>query len=334
MPAHEVRRDSGSLVLETDPVGRPAAPAFDQDAAWVYYRGEQRRYRDSRLGLMTHALHYGTACFEGIRGYWNEAREQLYIFRPLEHYQRLWESSSILRMEVPHSPEELVEITVQLIRRNHFRSDTYVRPLVYKSSEEIGVRLHDLEDGFLIYAQPYGEYLDRSRGLRCMVSSWRRVDDNAAPARAKISGIYVNSALAKSEAAANGYDEAIVLGQDGHVCEGSAENLFIIRKGTLITPPVSDNILEGITRSTLMQLWSEDLGLPLLERPIDRTELYIADEVILCGTGAQISSVVEIDHRPVGTGQPGPFARRVEELYLGLVRGQLEKYREWCVPVY
>ncbi|MGH7666764.1 MAG: branched-chain amino acid transaminase [Candidatus Dormibacteria bacterium] len=334
MPAHEVRRDSGSLVLETDPRGRPTAPAFDQDAAWVYYRGEQRRYRDSRLGLMTHALHYGTACFEGIRGYWNEAREQLYIFRPLEHYQRLWESSSILRMEVPHSPEELVEITVQLIRRNHFRSDTYVRPLVYKSSEEIGVRLHDLEDGFLIYAQPYGEYLDRSRGLRCMVSSWRRVDDNAAPARAKISGIYVNSALAKSEAAANGYDEAIVLGQDGHVCEGSAENLFIIRKGTLITPPVSDNILEGITRSTLMQLWSEDLGLPLLERPIDRTELYVADEVILCGTGAQISSVVEIDHRPVGTGQPGPFGRRVEELYLGLVRGQLEKYREWCVPVY
>ena len=300
----------------------------------MFFQGEQRRYSDSRLGLMTHALHYGTACFEGIRGYWNESHEQLYLFRVVEHFERLRQSASILQMALPYSAQELTELTIALLRRNQFRSDTYVRPLVYKASEEIGVRLHDLEDGFLIYAQPYGEYLDRSRGLRCMVSSWRRIDDNAAPARAKISGTYVNSALAKSEAAANGLDEAIVLGQDGHVCEGSAENLFIIRKGTLITPGVSDNILEGITRATLMQLWSEDLGLPVVERPIDRTELYIADEVILCGTGAQISSVVEIDHRKVGDGKPGPFARQLDELYFRLVRGEIEKYREWGTPVY
>ncbi|HEY6538616.1 MAG TPA: branched-chain amino acid transaminase [Candidatus Dormibacteraeota bacterium] len=330
------RPESAQLVLDPDPAQTRSggAQAFNQQDAWVFFEGEQRRYRDSRIGIMTHALHYGTACFEGIRAYWNESREQLYVFRPFEHFQRLHQSASILTMELPHSPEELTQITIQLLRRNQFRSDAYVRPLVYKSAEEIGVRLHGLADGFLIYSQPYGEYLDRSRGLRCMVSSWRRIDDNSAPARAKISGTYINSALAKSEAAANGLDEAIVLGQDGHVCEGSAENLFIIRQGTLITPPVSDNILEGITRSTLMQIWAEDMGLPLLERPIDRTELYIADEVILCGTGAQISSVVEIDHRPVGGGEPGPFARQLEATYFGLVRGEVEKYREWCVPVY
>jgi branched-chain amino acid aminotransferase len=335
LAAQEPRRDLAELLF--DPHSAAAAeprPGFDQDEAWVFYKGEQRRYRDSRIGLMTHALHYGTACFEGIRAYWNAEREQLYIFRPLEHFQRLHQSAAILRMEVPYSAEELVEISVELLRRNQFRTDTYIRPLVYKSSQEIGVRLHNLEDGFLIYSQPFGEYHERSRALRCMVSTWRRVDDNAAPARAKISGIYINSALAKTEAFENGLDEAIVLGQDGHVCEGSAENLFMIRKATLITPPVSDNILEGITRATLMQYWSEDLGLPIIERPIDRTELYIADEVILCGTGAQISGVGEIDHRQVGDGKVGPFTRQLDEVYSRLVRGEIEKYREWCTPVY
>ena len=336
MAPDEVLRESGQLVLDPHSALGPALAGrgFDQDDAWVFFQGEQRRYRDSRLGLMTHALHYGTACFEGIRAYWNEEREQLYLFRVLEHFQRLHESAGILRMTIPHSAAELTEITVQLLRRNQFRSDTYIRPLVYKASQEIGVRLHALEDGFLIYAQPFGEYLDRTKGLRCMVSSWRRIDDNVAPARAKISGTYVNAALAKTEAVENGMDEAIVLGQDGHVCEGSAENLFIIRKGTLITPAVSDNILEGITRATLIQYWSEDLGLPVVERPIDRTELYVADEVILCGTGAQISAVVEVDHRPVGTGQPGPFTEQLDKVYASLVRGEIEKYREWCTPVY
>ena len=309
-------------------------PAFDQQEAWVFFEGEPRRYRDAHIGVMTHALHYGTGCFEGIRAFWSAPREQLYVFRARDHFQLLRQSTSILRMALPHSADELTEITVDLLRRNRFRTDTYIRPLVYKASEEIGVRLHDLEDGFLIYAQPFGEYHDRSRGLRCMVSSWRRVDDNAAPARAKVTGVYINSALAKTEAFDNGVDEAILLGQDGHVCEGSADNLFIIRKGALITPPVSDNILEGITRATLIQIWTEELGLPLVERSIDRTELYIADEVILCATAAQVCPVVEIDHRPVGDGTVGPFARRLDEIYSSLVRGEIEKYREWCHPVY
>ncbi len=335
MAAETGSKGAGPTVLEAEPpsVARESAH-FDQDQAWVFFEGRPQRYRDARLGVMTHALHYGTGCFEGIRGFWNAEREQLYLFQLEGHFRRLHQSAAILRMTLPHTVAELCALTVDLQRRNQFRSDTYVRPLVYKASQEIGVRLHDLKDGFLIYSQPYGEYHDRTKGLRCMVSSWRRVDDNAAPARAKITGIYVNSALAKTEAVEHGFDEAIVLGEDGHVCEGSAENLFIIRRGTLITPPVSDNILEGITREVLIRLWTEDLGLPVEQRSIDRTELYVADEVILCGTGAQISSVVEVDNRRIGDGDFGPYWRTLNDLYHRLVHGELEKYREWCTPVY
>ncbi len=324
------------MLLDPDPHGLAAAPpvSFDRDGAWVYFKGEMRRYRDCHLGPMTHALHYGTGCFEGIRAYWNDSQQQLYLFRVQEHYERLRQSTRILKIALPLGTDELTAVTADLLRRNQFRSDVYIRPLAYKSTEDIGVRLHNLEDAFLIYAQPFGNYIEAARGARCMVSSWRRVDDNTAPARAKITGTYVNSALAKTEAYENGFDEAIVLGQDGHVCEGSAENLFMVRKGTLITPPVYDNILEGITRATVMQLWAEDLGLPVLERSIDRTELYVADEVLLCGTGAQLSPVIEIDHRPVGDGEIGPYARQLQRLYSQLVRGQVEKYREWCLPVY
>ncbi len=336
MDAHEATRGSAQMLLEPDDSAANSIGSrpFDRERAWVYFNGQLRRYSDCRLGPMTHALHYGTGCFEGIRAYWNQTRNQLYMFRAEEHYDRLRQSTRILKMALPLDTAQLCALTGELLRRNEFRSDVYIRPLAYKSSEEIGVRLHNLEDAFLIYAQPFGSYIDAANGTRCMVSSWRRVDDNSAPARAKITGTYINSALAKSEAYDNGYDEAIVLGQDGHVCEGSAENLFLIRKGTLITPPVYDNILEGITRATILQLWTEDLGLTAVERPIDRTELYLADEVILCGTGAQLSPVVEIDTRPVGEGVVGPFAKQLEGLYSQLVRGEIEKYREWCLPVY
>ncbi len=336
MDAQEESGMSAQMLLDPDPHASAAAPPvpFDRDSAWVYFQGEMRRYRDCHLGPMTHALHYGTGCFEGIRAYWNDSQQQLYLFRVQEHYERLRQSTRILKIALPLGTDELTAVTADLLGRNQFRSDVYIRPLAYKSTEDIGVRLHNLEDAFLIYAQPFGNYIEAARGARCMVSSWRRVDDNTAPARAKITGTYVNSALAKTEAYENGFDEAIVLGQDGHVCEGSAENLFMVRKGTLITPPVYDNILEGITRATVMQLWAEDLGLPVLERSIDRTELYVADEVLLCGTGAQLSPVIEIDHRPVGDGEIGPYSRQLQRLYSQLVRGQVEKYREWCLPVY
>jgi|SRR5580704_14273694 branched-chain amino acid aminotransferase len=305
-----------------------------RDESWVYYDGEIRRYADSRLGLMTHALHYGTGCFEGIRAYWVEEQQQLFTFRMPEHYERLRDSSKILLMELPLSTEELCAITSELLRRNGWRQDVYVRPLVYKSSEEIGVRLHGLKDGFLVFTAPFGAYVDIDAGIRCMVSSWRRVDDNAAPARSKCTGIYVNSALAKTEAMQNGFDEAIMLTHEGHVCEGSAENIFIVRNGTLITPPESDNILEGITRATLIHLATEEMGLEVVQRCIDRSELYIADEVFLCGTGAQVSPVIEIDRRRIGDGEPGPLTLRIQSDYFAICKGRNPKYRDWLTAVY
>ena len=221
-----------------------------------------------------------------------------------------------------------------MIRKNNFRQDVYLRPFAFKSSEEIGVRLHNLKNSFAIYVTPYGNYVEIERGIRCMVSSWRRIDDNAAPPRAKITGIYVNSALAKTEAMENGYDEAIMLTHDGHVCEGSAENIFVIRDGKVFTPPTSDNILEGLTRLGMIELLRKELDMEVVEQSIDRSELYIADEVFLCGTGAQISPVIEIDHRPIGEGQVGPVVARIQKLYFDIVRGRNNKYRHWLTPVY
>jgi len=220
------------------------------------------------------------------------------------------------------------------LRRKEFKSDVYVRPLLYASSEEIGVRLHDLQHGFFIYAIPFGKYVEIEGGIRCLVSSWRRLPDQSLPARAKITGAYAQSALAKSEAVESGFDEAIVLTVDGHVSEGSAENLFMLKDGVFVTPPVTDDILEGVTRTLLMKLIKDDLGKPVVERSIDRTELYTCDELLLCGTGAQISPVIEVDRRPVGTGKVGEFTQELQSIYFGAVRGELAKYKDWTIPVY
>jgi branched-chain amino acid aminotransferase len=301
--------------------------------AWVWFNGDFARYRDAKLGVMTHALHYGTGCFEGIRAYWSEEAGRLFTFRVPEHFDRMRNSAKILHMRLPMGTAELCEITTELLRRNGYREDVYIRPLCYKSSEEVGVRLHNLQDGFLIYTTPFGAYVDIDKGIRCMVSTWRRIDDNVAPARAKCTGIYVNSALAKTEAIENGFDEAIMLTHEGHVSEGSAENLFLVRGGTFVTPPASENILEGITRSTLMHLVTEELGLDVVERSIDRSELYVADEMFLCGTGAQVSPVVEVDRRVIGDGEPGPLTSRLQTIYFDICKGGNPKYRDWLTEV-
>jgi branched-chain amino acid aminotransferase len=301
---------------------------------WVYYEGEMVRYQDAYLPPMTHALHYGTGCFEGIRAYWNAAHNQLYLLQGEAHFERLRRSASILRLQLPYSTDELMRITVDLLRRNEWHTDTYVRPLVFISAEEIGVRLHGLPQSFLIYTAPLGEYIDTEKGIRCATSSWRRISDSAIPARAKITGSYINSAFAKSEALENGFDEAIMLSSDGHVSEGSAENLFMLRDGVFVTPPVTDDILEGITRSLLMGLIRDELGLEVVERAIDRTELFACDELFLCGTGAQVSPVVEVDRRRVGDGRPGRQSQRLQEIYFRAVRGDDPRYREWLTPVY
>src|SRR6202521_3742073 len=249
-----------------------------QADTWVYFEGELCRYGDAHLGLLTHALHYGTGCFEGIRAYWSERQRRMNVFKMAEHYERMTGNALMLHMRLPHSVDELCSITVELMRRNAFHTDVYIRPLVYKANEEIGIRFHNLRDGFMIVPVPFGAYVDTTGGIRCQVSSWRRIDDNVAPARSKATGIYINSALAKTEACLNGFDEAIVLSQDGHVSEGSAENIFILRQGRLITPPVTQNIVEGITRSSLITLAREELGIEVVARQGNRAELYIAGE--------------------------------------------------------
>jgi branched-chain amino acid aminotransferase len=301
---------------------------------WVYFDGEFGRYHDIKLGLMTHALHYGTGVFEGIRAYWNPKQEQLHLLQAPQHYDRLRRSANVMRLNLPHSPEELVNLTVDLLRRNEFKADAYIRPLLFTASEEIGVRVHNINQSFLIYTTPFGNYVEIADGLRCMVSSWRRVPDQSLPARAKVTGSYAQSALAKSEANENGYDEAIVLTVDGHVSEGSAENLFMIKDGAFVTPPVTDDILEGITRTLIIRLVKEELGLPVIERSIDRTELYTCDELLMCGTGAQVAPVIEVDRRKVGNGKVGEFTQELQNIYFGAVRGETAKYKDWTIPVY
>jgi len=309
------------------------APATHPNT-WVFHDGEFARYHDVKLGVMTHALHYGTGVFEGIRAYWNAKAQQLFLLQAVAHYERMKRSANVMRMKLPYSTEELVNFTLELLRRNGFKSDVYVRPLLYTSSEEIGVRLHNLQHDFFIYATPFGQYVDIESGIRCMVSTWRRVPDQSLPARAKITGSYAQSALAKSEAVEAGYDEAIVLDVQGHVSEGSAENLFMLKDGVFVTPPVTDDILEGVTRLLLMKVIKDELGLPVLERSIDRTELYTCDEVLLCGTGAQISPVIEVDRRQVGNGKIGEFTQELQNIYFGAVRGEIAKYKDWSIPVY
>lgn len=312
----------------------PAATSDPTAGLWAFIRGEIVPLGDARINVMTHAFNYGTAVFEGVRAYWNADQEQLWALDLLQHFTRLRASARLLMMDVPHSPQQLAEITLDILRRDGLREDVYVRPLIYKSSESIGVRLHNLDADVTIFAIPFGQYIDTEAGIRAQVSTWRRTDDNAIPARGKVTGAYVNGALAKSEAQLNGYDEAIVLTQDGHVSEGSAENLFIVRNGALITAPVTDNILEGITRGRLMQVARDRLAVSVEERSIDRTELYVADEVFLCGTGAQLSPVVEIDRRAIGTGRPGPITRQLHDIYFQAIRGKVDAYRDWLTPVY
>jgi branched-chain amino acid aminotransferase len=300
---------------------------------YAFFQGEIVPIEEAKVSVMTSGFHYGTGIFEGIRAFWNEEEKDLYVFRLREHYERFLRNCRLLMIDLPYTVDKLGEITLELLRREGYQEDIYIRPFAYKSSAAIGVRLHDLECDCTIFATPFGAYIEKERGARAMVSSWRRVSDSAIPARGKIAGAYVNSALAKSEAVLNGFDEAIMLDQEGQVAEGTAENLFIVRDGILITPPVNVDILEGITRATVMEL-AQDLGIEVLERPIDRSELYVASEVFLSGTAAGLAPIVEVDYRLVADGEPGPIFKQLNELYERITRGKEPGYRSWCEPVY
>ncbi len=300
----------------------------------VFAGGRFQRYDETRVGLLTHGLNYGTGCFEGIRGYWNADERELYLLQLREHYERLQASARILLMALPHAVDELAELTVELIARNRFEENVYIRPLLYKSAEDIGVRLHGVTDAFAIVAVPFNKYYEADAGLSTGVSSWRRIDDTMMPARAKVTGAYINSALAKSEAHMNGFDEAIMLSHDGHVAEGSAANLFMVKKGVLFTPDASQNVLEGITRRTVTMLAKDVLGLNVVERAIDRSELYVCDELFLTGTAAGITYINSVDHRPVGDRTMGPIARRLKEILDRVTLGREPQYRHLVTPTY
>ena len=301
---------------------------------YAYFQGQIVPYSEAKVGVLTHALNYGTAAFGGIRAYWNEAEQQLFMFRPLDHYRRLLNSSKLLHMTLSHTPESLTQLTVELLRAEGYRRDIYIRPLIYKADEAIGVKLHGLRDELTIAAIPFDNYMRDETDVQVTISNWRRVDDNAIPARGKISGAYANSALAKTDAQLAGFDEALVLTQEGHLSEGSAMNVFLVRDGLLLTPPITDNVLEGITRRTAIELAHQELGLEVVERLVDRTEVYLSSEVFLTGTAAQIAAVTCVDHRPVGDGKMGPITAQIRQLFADAARGRLPKYRHWNVGVY
>jgi branched-chain amino acid aminotransferase len=322
--------------MVTEKASAPAAatPAKrDQDSFVCYFQGGYVPLREAKVSIMTHAFMYGTGVFEGIRAYWNAEEKQLYALRVKEHLVRIRNSSKIMLMADLPSVDEFTEIVLEVLRRNHFEEDTYVRPSVYKDTQAIGVRLHGLTHDYYVLAVPMGDYIDTEKGIDTCTVSWRRTSDVSMPSRSKITGSYVNPAFSKSEAMLNGFEEAIVLTNDGHVAEGSAENLFMVRDGVLITPSVSEDILEGITRAGIIEI-AGFLGIPVKERQIDRSELYIADEVFLCGTGAQVSPVASVDHRAVGDGHVGPIARKIGKTYFDAVRGRMPEFRHWVLPVY
>lgn len=301
---------------------------------YAYFQGSIVPYSEAKVGVMTHALNYGTAVFGGVRGYWNEQEEELFIFRPRDHFTRLLNSCKMMLMEVDGTVDSLIQSTIELIQKEGHRQDVYLRPLVYNSDEIIGVKLHDLNADLTMFSVPFDKYVSNDTDAHVTFSSWRRIDDNMIPARGKIAGAYVNTAFIKTDAVRAGFDEALVLTLDGHISEGSAENVFMIRDGVICTPPVSDNILEGITRRSAMEIAREEFGLEVVERPIDRTEVYMCEEFFMTGTAAQITAVTKVDHRPIGEGVMGPITAKLRDYFQDVVRGKVEKYRHWNHPVW
>lgn len=298
--------------------------------SYCFFQNQFLPLEEARLGVMTNFIHYGTGVFEGIRGNWNDEQKQLYLFRQKEHYERMHEGCQVLKIDLPHTVEELCRITVELVEKCQFQEDSYVRPVAYKSSEALGVRLHGLDCDFLVFAFPWGRYLDVD-SAKCGVSSWRCLKEIP---RAKLTGLYINNALAKTEAIDNGFDEAIMLSSEGYVSEGSGENLFLVKNGRLVTPGVHDGILKGITRATVIKLAKEELGIETIERHIERVELYDAEECFLTGTAANITPVAEIDRRQIGSGKIGEVTTKLQKIYSDIIRGNNAKYADWCTPVY
>ncbi len=312
----------------------PKIPVLSSSEGYAYFEGKIVPMSEAKVSIATHALHYGTACFEGIRAYWNAAQEQLYLLKMREHYQRMGNSWNVLRMRPQETIDDLCRITVEVVRMHGFRSDVYVRPITYKADPTIKLTLSSLRDAVAVYCFPMGNYVDISAGLSVCTSSWRRANSNAMPVRAKVTGAYINSCLAIDDATGAGFDETILLTHDGTVSEGSSCNLFIMRNGKVVTPALSEDILEGVTRNSLIEMIQREFGMTVEERRIDRTELYAAEEIFFSGTGVQVSPVTSVDRRPVGSGKPGHFTMQLQARYLAACRGDNPAYQDWVTPVY
>tara|TARA_B100001750_G_scaffold119967_1_gene95109 strand:+ start:1176 stop:2102 length:927 start_codon:yes stop_codon:yes gene_type:complete len=300
----------------------------------AFFKGNFVDIKNANVNIQTHALHYGTAVFEGIRGNWNTKNDSMIIFRLREHYERLIRGTRILLIDIPYDVDELCNITTDLVYKSGYKQDVYIRPIAYKSAEKIAnLKLPELENDFALMIIPFGDYIDSTRAINCCTSSWRRLDDTNIPPRVKISGNYVNSILAKTEAVLAGFDEAIILNQSGSVSEGSGENLFIVNDGEITTPPLSDNNLDGITRNCVFEIAKQELGIQIKEKTIFRSELYLADEVFLTGTAAHITPVGQLDKRTIGTGETGEITTKIQNLYSDIVRGNNSKYLDWCTSV-
>jgi branched-chain amino acid aminotransferase len=299
----------------------------------AFFEGKIVPWSEAKINIATHGFLYGTSVFSGMRGYWNEEKRKLFVFRPFDHYRRLLNSARMMAMEIPYDEEGLIDLTMNLLRTDDWKQDVYLRPTIYKADMGIGVRLHNLKDEFCMFVMPFDKYVSNDTDAHVTFSSWRRIDDNAIPARGKVAGAYANSALIKTDANRAGFDEALALDGNGHVSEGSAMNIFMVRDGVVITPPVTDNILEGITRRSVIELARNELGLEVLERSIDRTEVFIGEEMFMTGTAAQIVAVTKIDHRPVGIGKMGPITTKLRELFDDVVHARNPKYQKWSLEV-
>jgi len=299
---------------------------------FCFFQGKIVPIENAKVSIMTNALQYGTGVFGGIRVYHNKEKNFFSAFRIEDHYKRFLSSLKILGVGFPYKKAELIEHTLELIKKNKPTGDAYLRPLAYVGHTKLGPNLADTTMDFSLYMITLNEYLPVNKGLSVLVSSWRRVSDNAIPARAKITGAYINSALARKEAHELGYNEAIVLSESGHVTEGSAENLFIVRDGVLITPAVYADTLEGITRKSVLQL-AHDMGIPTETRSIDRSELYIADETFFSGTGVQVAWIAKIDNRKIGNGERGPITAKLQDKFFDVVRGNDSKYSQWLTRI-
>ena len=301
---------------------------------YAFFKGKIVPFQDAKISIMTHAFNYGTGVFEGIRAYWNAEKEQMFLLKLKEHYERLQRSTDALKIKIKYSVDELIKITVDVAKKNNYREDIYVRPIAYKSQEKIGLGLIGVEDDFCLFVSPFGAYLDINKGIRVCISSWRRIGAQSMPQGAKITGAYFNSSLAKAEAIEKGLDEAILLSPDGTVAEGSGENLFLVEQGKLITPPLREVILPGITRQAIIDLARHELRVEVVERLVKKEEIFSAEELFFCGTGAQISPITEVDGKTIGNGNVGPFTKKLQDIYFKAARGDNPKYSNWVTPVY